>query len=51
MSDKYKETCTDSDSTDRVSEHEVHKPSIHDESLPFHAKEVGNYSRVLNICT
>ena len=48
---KYKETCTGSDSKDRVSEHEVHKPTIHDEGLPFHAKEVGNYSKVLNICT
>ena len=37
----YRETCTDSDSKDRVSKCEVHKPSIHDEDLPFLTKEVG----------
>ena len=31
----YKETCTGSDSKNRVSKHEVHEPSIHDEDLPF----------------
>ena len=45
----YKETCTGSDSKNRVSQHDVHKPLIHDEGLPFFAKEVGNNSRVLNI--
>ena len=28
---------------------EVHKPSIHDEGLPLPTKEVGSYSRMLNI--
>ena len=37
------------DSNDRVSKHEVHKPSIHDEGLPHFAKEVGNYSRTPSI--
>ena len=45
----YKETCTGSDSNKRVSKHEVHEPSIHDEDLPFLTKEVGNYSRILDI--
>ena len=48
---EYKETCTGSDSKDIVSEHEVHKPSIHDEGLPFYAKEVGKHSKALSICT
>ena len=39
-----------SDSMDRVSEHEVHKPSVHDEGLPFLAKDVGNYRWLLNMC-
>ena len=39
-----------SDSKDRASEHEVHKPSIHDEGLPLPTKEVGNHSRILNMC-
>ena len=34
----YRETCTDSDSKDRVSKYEVHKPSRHDEDLPFLSK-------------
>ena len=29
--DKYKETCAGGEHKDRVSEHEVHKPSIHDD--------------------
>ena len=49
--DQYKETCAGIDSKDRVSEHEEHKPSIHDEGLPFFVKDVWNYSRVLNVCT
>ena len=39
----------DSDSKDRVSKYEVHKPSIHDEDLPLRAKEVGNYNRIFII--
>ena len=46
---KYKETCTGSNSKNRVSKHDVHEPSVHDEGLPFPTKEVGNYSRILNI--
>ena len=38
----YKETCTGSDSKNRVSEHEEHKPSIHDEGLQvFLQKKLG----------
>ena len=48
---KYKETYTYSDSKDRVSKHEVHKSSIHDEDPSFSAKEVHIYDRTLNICT
>ena len=44
-----KETCTGSDSKSRVSNHEVHKKSKQDEGLSFPAKEVGDYSRTLNI--
>ena len=40
-SDFQWETCTGSDSRDRASEHEVHKPSIHDESLPFFKRSWG----------
>ena len=40
-----------SEHKDKVSEHEVHKPSIHDEDLPFCAKKVGNHRRLLNIGT
>ena len=47
---KYKEICTGSDSKDRVSEHELHEPSIHDERLSVYAKEVGKHSRALSIC-
>ena len=45
----YKQTHTGSDSKNRVSKHEVHEPLVHDEDLPVPAKEVGNYSRILNI--
>ena len=31
----YKETCTGSNSKNRVSKHEVHEPSEHDEDLPL----------------
>ena len=37
--DQYKEICTGSDSKDRVSELDVHKPTIHDEGLPFFCKK------------
>ena len=46
---QYKETCTGSDSMNRVSKHELHEPSMHDEDLPYLAKEVGSYSILLNI--
>ena len=45
---KKKTHCTDSDSKNRVSKFEVHKPSIHDEGLPFPKKEIGDNSRTLN---
>ena len=32
-----------------ISKHESHQPSVHDEGLPVLAREVGNYSRLLNI--
>ena len=35
------ETCTGSNSKNRVSKHEVHKPSIHEEGLPFPTKNLG----------
>ena len=38
---KHKGTCVDSDSKDCVSQHEVHKPSIHDEGLPLFQKKWG----------
>ena len=37
-SDKYKETCTGSEHKSKVSEHEVHKPPIHEEGLLEFAK-------------
>ena len=45
----YKESCTDSNSKNRVSKHDVHESSVHDEDVPFLTKEAGNYSRLLNI--
>ena len=33
----------------RVSKHEVHEPSAHDEDLPICEKKVGNYRRILNV--
>ena len=44
-------TCTGSESKNRVSEHEVHEPSVPDEGLPCFAREVGNYSKLPNILT
>ena len=35
---------------DRVSKHEDHKPSRHNEGFPIFAKEIGNHSGLLNIC-
>ena len=39
-----------SDSKDGVSEHEVHKPSIHDEGLPTFATEFGNHTTGYSTC-
>ena len=36
-------------SKNRISKHEVHEPSAHDEDLPFLTKEFGNYRRIPNI--
>ena len=44
----HKETCAGCVFKTRVSEHGIHEPSIHDEDLPILAKEVGNYSKLLN---
>ena len=46
---KNKETCTGSESKNKVSKHEVHEPSTHDEDLSFLSKEVGHCSRLLHI--
>ena len=35
---QYKETCTGSDSKNRVSQREVHNPSVRDKGLPFSYK-------------
>ena len=34
----------------QISEHEDHKPSIHDEGFRMFAKEVGNRNRSFNMC-
>ena len=36
------------DSKTRVSENDIHNPSIHDQDLPIPTKEFGNYSSLLN---
>ena len=38
---KYKETCTGSDSKDRVLEHEVHKPQYMTKVFHFMQKKLG----------
>ena len=47
--DGLRETCTGGEHKDRCSEHEDHKPSIHDERFPIFAKEVGNHNKLLDL--
>ena len=49
--DLLRETCAGGEHKDRLSVHEDHKSSIFEKGVPTSAKEVGNYSRILNICT
>ena len=47
----YKETCTGSDSEDRVSKHEVREPSIHAKGLSFLTTGVEDYNRIETFST
>ena len=47
--DELKETCAVGEHKDRVSEHEIHKSSIHDEEIPVFTREVGNHSKIRDI--
>ena len=45
----HTESCVGTNSKNRISKHEVHEPSAHDQDLTFLTKEFGNYRRIPNI--